>query len=88
MEESDMGIGGFSFTFNRHEVVDFSVPFLEESTTILMPSPTQQRHLFACAQPFQLEVTMFRDYGLPLLINLLFFNAVLFFFKCACFCYL
>jgi hypothetical protein len=62
-----MGIGGFSFTFNRYEVVDFSVPFLEESTTILMPSsPTQQHHLFACAQPFQLEVTMFRDYGFAL----------------------
>lgn len=54
-----MGVGSFSFTFARQKVVDYTVGFYEEATTILIPPPHQESNLFDCAKPFQFEVNCF-----------------------------
>ena len=51
-----MGIGPFSLTYERQKVIDYTVGFYEEPTSILIPPPTQESRLFACALPFQIQV--------------------------------
>lgn len=53
---ADIAVGVFSVTHSRSQVVDFSVGFLEEPATILIPPPAQESRLLVYAKPFQLQV--------------------------------
>ncbi|KAK4022871.1 hypothetical protein OUZ56_008315 [Daphnia magna] len=52
----DIGVGPFSVTYSRSKAVDFTVPFYEEPTGILIPPPAEDNRLLACTKPFRLEV--------------------------------
>ena len=52
----DIGVGPFSITHVRYVAVDFTVPYYEEPTVILIPAPTEMPKFFACSRPFQLSV--------------------------------
>lgn len=56
MQRADIAVGVFSVTHSRSQVVDFSVGFLEEPATILIPPPAQESRLLVYAKPFQLQV--------------------------------
>ena len=51
-----MAVQGYSIAFTRYQAIDFSVPFNEETTTILIPAPVEESHLFVCIRPFQWQV--------------------------------
>ena len=52
-----MGVSQFSVTHSRSKVIDFSVPFYEDPTAILIPPPpAEDNRLLACAKPFRWEV--------------------------------
>ena len=53
-----MGVGPFSVTYARQQVVDFSVAFYEEPTAILIPPPSHEMRMFACTWPFKTDVWM------------------------------
>ncbi|XP_046632509.1 glutamate receptor ionotropic, kainate glr-3-like isoform X2 [Daphnia pulicaria] len=55
-QNADIGLGPFSVTHSRYKVVDFSVGFHEEATTILIPPPAEESRLLACTKPFRSEV--------------------------------
>lgn len=55
-KESDVGIGSFSVTHARYQVIDFSVPFYEESSAILTPAPVRGNQSSAFIKPFHLQV--------------------------------
>lgn len=55
----DIGVGPFSVTYSRSKAVDFTVPFYEEPTGILIPPPAEDNRLLACTKPFRLEVGSF-----------------------------
>jgi hypothetical protein len=57
-QNADIGLGPFSVTHSRYKVVDFSVGFHEEATTILIPPPAEESRLLACTKPFRSEVMM------------------------------
>lgn len=57
IQKVDVGAGPFTITYARHQVVDFTAPFYEEATAILIPPPTEDTRLFSCARPFQLQVS-------------------------------
>lgn len=46
----------FSITHARYLVVDFTVYIDEQSSTVLIPSPTRGIQTFAVLRPFHLEV--------------------------------
>ncbi|XP_057377911.1 glutamate receptor ionotropic, delta-2-like isoform X2 [Daphnia carinata] len=56
--ESDVGIGSFSVTHARHQVVDFTVAYYEESSGIMIPAPIRGKQLSTFIKPFQLQVWM------------------------------
>ncbi|XP_057365911.2 glutamate receptor ionotropic, delta-2-like, partial [Daphnia carinata] len=55
-QDADIGLGPFSVTYSRYEVVDFSVGFHEETATILIPPPGEENRLLVCVKPFVWEV--------------------------------
>jgi hypothetical protein len=52
-QNADIGLGPFPVTHSRYKVVDFSVGFHEEATTILIPPPAEESRLLACTKPFR-----------------------------------
>ncbi|XP_066970156.1 uncharacterized protein [Macrobrachium rosenbergii] len=54
--EVDMAIAGFTITYVRETVIDFTVAFYEEPTTILIPSPTEENDFLAFLSPFTWQV--------------------------------
>ncbi|KZS16651.1 putative Ionotropic receptor 76a [Daphnia magna] len=55
-QRADIGVGAFSIIHSRYQVVDFTVGFYQESSSILIPSPIENHQLLACTKPFRLEV--------------------------------
>ena len=53
---ADMAIGGFTVTAVRNTVIDFTHPFYEEPTTILIPAPKEQVTLLAFLLPYTYQV--------------------------------
>lgn len=53
-----MGIGSFSVTHVRHQVVDFTVAYYEESSAIMIPAPISGKQLSTFIKPFQFQVWM------------------------------
>ena len=51
-----MAAAGFVNTHSRQQVIDVTVPYYEEPTTLLIPPPTEDSKLFACFKPFQFQV--------------------------------
>ena len=51
-----MGVSTFYMTQSRNLVIDFTVPFQEESTVILTPAPTEGVQILACLRPFHVKV--------------------------------
>lgn len=51
-----MGVQGFSFSHSRYQAIDYSVPFYQESCSILIPPPVQESRLFVCVRPFRWQV--------------------------------
>ena len=51
-----MGVQGLSFSYARYQVVDFTITYYQESTTILIPPPIEESRLFVCIRPFQWQV--------------------------------
>ena len=49
-------VGPFSLTYERQRVIDYTVGFYEEPTSILIPPPEQESRLLACTLPFQMKV--------------------------------
>ncbi|KZS12967.1 putative Ionotropic receptor 7e [Daphnia magna] len=56
--ESDVGIGSFSVTHMRHQFVDFTVAYYEESSGIMIPAPVRGKQLSTFIKPFQFQVWM------------------------------
>ncbi|XP_068212059.1 glutamate receptor U1-like [Palaemon carinicauda] len=54
--EVDMAIAGFTITYIRETVIDFTHAFYEEPTTILIPPPTEQNDFLAFLSPFSWQV--------------------------------
>jgi hypothetical protein len=61
-QEIDLGAAALSVTQSRTQVIDFTTPFYEEPTAILIPSPREDSKIFACFKPFQIEVNVHRFY--------------------------
>lgn len=53
-----MGIGSFSVTHVRHQFVDFTVAYYEESSGIMIPAPVRGKQLSTFIKPFQFQVWM------------------------------
>ncbi len=53
-----MGIGSFSVTYARKQVVDFTESYHQEPTALLIPPPMEDNRLLACTKPFQILVWM------------------------------
>ena len=51
-----MAVQGFFLSHLRNQVIDHSVAYFQESTTILIPAPIEESRLFACVRPFQWHV--------------------------------
>lgn len=51
-----MGIGSFSVTYARNQVVDFTESYHQEPTALLIPPPMEDNRLLACTKPFQILV--------------------------------
>ena len=48
-----MAVQGFFLSHLRNQVIDHSVAYFQESTSILIPAPIEESRLFACVRPFQ-----------------------------------
>ena len=48
-----MGVGAFSVIYVRQRVIDFTIPFYEDSNAILIPPPFKSTQLFVFAKPFK-----------------------------------
>ena len=55
-QEADLIAFALSPTEDRSTVLDFTVPFLEESLAALIPAPAEGHRLGAIVHSFQLEV--------------------------------
>lgn len=51
-----MGIGSFSVTYARKQVVDFTESYHQEPTALLIPPPMEDNRLLTCMKPFQILV--------------------------------
>jgi hypothetical protein len=55
-----LGAAALSVTQSRAQVIDFTTPFYEEPTAILIPSPREDSKIFACFKPFEIDVNVHR----------------------------
>ncbi|EDV28927.1 uncharacterized protein TRIADDRAFT_18823, partial [Trichoplax adhaerens] len=56
-EKADIAAGAFSITVKRSEVIDFTIPFMDQGVTILMTKPkTPPVSIFRCFAPFNLSL--------------------------------
>lgn len=55
-KEVDVGVQGFSVTNERSLVVDFTVPFVEDPSVILIAASTAKNRFFVFFKPFQMTV--------------------------------
>ena len=51
-----MAMAGFTVTRIRDTVIDFTHPFYEEPTTILIPAPREKANPLAFLEPFSYQV--------------------------------
>ena len=79
-----MAAAGFVNTHSRQQVIDVTVPYYEEPTTLLIPPPTEDSKLFACLKPFQFQVLQRRHVSWYLVTWLVFFYCV--FDRCGLVC--
>ncbi|XP_037080970.1 glutamate receptor ionotropic, delta-1-like [Pollicipes pollicipes] len=54
--EVSLGVAGFTITQVREEGIDFTIPFYEEPSAILIPPPKAQSKMFAVIRPFSWKV--------------------------------
>ena len=66
LKEADIGAAGFSVTYERATVVDFTFAFHQEPSAILIPPPTEGEKLTVLIRPLSKQVRC--DSGLTLLI--------------------
>jgi hypothetical protein len=57
VQEVDMSATELSITHIRYQDIDFTAPFYQESTAILIPPATEDTRILACLRPFTVEVT-------------------------------
>ncbi|XP_022252075.1 glutamate receptor U1-like, partial [Limulus polyphemus] len=56
MEEVHIAAGSLTITRDREDAIDFTFPFYEEPTKILLPQPEEESKLWAVAKPFRWQV--------------------------------
>ncbi|XP_076314972.1 glutamate receptor ionotropic, delta-2-like [Tachypleus tridentatus] len=72
-KEVDLAASSITMMDKRETVIDFTVPFFQESSTILLPRPGQQADLFSFVAPLEGEV------WLTMLLSLLLISFAIYF---------
>ncbi|XP_076314970.1 putative glutamate receptor [Tachypleus tridentatus] len=55
-KEADIAVGSLTITRDREDAIDFTFPFYEEPTKILLPKPETESKLWTVAKPFRWQV--------------------------------
>jgi hypothetical protein len=56
LQEADLGVGPLTITSTRSKVIDFTIPYIQDSVGFIMKRPEPQNKTFHIFRPFSLEV--------------------------------
>ena len=56
-QEVNLGVASLTISHVREEGIDFTIPFYEEPSAILIPPPKPESKLFAVVRPFSWGVS-------------------------------
>ncbi|XP_076373248.1 glutamate receptor ionotropic, delta-1-like [Tachypleus tridentatus] len=71
-QEVDVAASSITMTDEREAVIDFTIPFFQESSTILLPRMSQQSDIFSFVAPLEWEVWLWMFFSLFLVSMLIY----------------